>query len=71
MPRKKILRSKIIGSWTTHGDNIIKYDLIPKDIKCSRCTDGKDESCPTCHGVNIEPVLKWYQYKKRLKKWLE
>lgn len=71
MPRKKILRSKIIGSWTEHGDKIIKYDKIPANVKCSRCIDGIDEFCPVCHGANIEPVLEWYQYIKRLKKWLE
>jgi len=61
----------IVGRWVRVGDNIIQYKNVQKDVPCSRCGDGLDENCTTCHGSSIKKKPKWYQLRKRLENWLE
>lgn len=70
MPRKKIKRIEIIGRWVDVGNKIIKYENIPENTKCTKC-NGTDRFCIVCHGKSCEPELKWHQFIKKLKKWLE
>lgn len=70
MPKKRTKAVDIVGRWSYKGDNIVKYDKITKDMKCSKC-DGTDVNCTLCHGQSIEKKPRWYQLKKRFEKWLE
>lgn len=71
MPRKE-KRTKaveITGRWVEKGDKIVRWKKIPADTKCTKC-NGTDRFCSLCHGESCEPELKWYQYIKKLEKWL-
>jgi len=71
MKDKRTKAVDIVGRWVNKGDTIERYKNVPAGVKCSRCIDGLDKDCPTCHGASIEPPIKWYQLKKRFNKWLE